>query len=254
MGLLDQKVAVVTGGARGIGFAVVERYIEEGAKVAICGSRLETAQAALDKIMEKYPEAEAMAIGAQMTSTEEIRAMFQAVLDKWGKLDILVNNAGISITKPILDMEDEDFTGLMDINVNGIFRCTREAAKIMKDRGGCIINTSSLVSRNGSANQCAYTASKFAVNGLTRSNARELGKYGIRVNAVAPGVVMTDMAKEAVLARPDGKQMMDGILQKTALGRTAVPDDLAGAFVYLASDAASFVTGAIIHVDGGIIM
>lgn len=254
MGLLDNKIALITGGARGIGLAIAMKYIEEGAKVAIAGSKMESSEAALEKVLAIYPEAEVMAVAARMTDPDEIHTMFKQVVDRWGYVDILINNAGISQTKSVIDMEDEDFTSVMDINVNGVFRCTREAAKIMKERGGCIINTSSFVTKNGNKNQCAYTTSKFAVNGLTKSNARELGQYGIRVNAVAPGVVMTDMGKETILSRPDGQEVMDRLLNGTPLGKTAYSEDMTGAFVYLASDAASFVTGTIINVDGGIII
>ena len=254
MGVLDNKIALITGGARGIGFAVAMKYIQEGAKVAIAGSKMESSEAALEKILAIYPDAEVMAVAAKMTDTDEIRNMFEQVVNRWGYVDILINNAGVSQTKSLLDMEDEDFTSLMDINVNGVFRCTREAAKIMKEKGGCIINTSSFVTKNGNKNQCAYTTSKFALNGLTKSNARELGEYGIRVNAVAPGVVMTDMGKDTILSRPDGQEVMDRLLNGTPLGKTAYPEDMAGAFVYLASEAASFVTGTIINVDGGIII
>lgn len=254
MGLLDNKIALITGGARGIGLAIAMKYIEEGAKVAIAGSKMESSEAALEKVLAIYPEAEVMAVAARMTDPDEIHTMFKQVVDRWGYVDILINNAGISQTKSVIDMEDEDFTSVMDINVNGVFRCTREAAKIMKERGGCIINTSSFVTKNGNKNQCAYTTSKFALNGLTKSNARELGEYGIRVNAVAPGVVMTDMGKDTILSRPDGQEVMDRLLNGTPLGKTAYPEDMAGAFVYLASEAASFVTGTIINVDGGIII
>lgn len=252
---LEGKVAIVTGGARGIGFDVVSKYVEEGAKVAISGTRNETTDAALAKILEKYPEADVIATPARMESTEEIQAMFQKVLDKWGTVDILVNNAGVSQNAPIENMSDDDFTQVMDINVNGIFRCTREAVKIMKEKGGgCIINTSSLTSRHGSINQSAYSTSKFAVRGITRATSRELGKYGIRVNSVSPGVVMTDMAKQAMKEIPGGDEMLAAMARMTALGRTAVPEELAGAYVFLASEEASFITGAIIDVDGGIIM
>lgn len=246
---LKNKVAIVTGGSRGIGFAIVDKYVCEGAKVAICGSKIETAQKAFDIIKEKYPDSDVIAVNANMSSSDEINAMFDTVLDKWGYIDILVNNAGITYTKDIELMEDEEFENIMDINVNGVFRCTRAAVNAMKERGGCIINTSSLVSVNGVGRQCAYTASKFAVNGLTRSFARELGKYNIRVNAVAPGSVATEMVKQFVTP-----QMVEYMKRATALGKMADPYEMAGAYVYLASDDASYTTGAILNVDGGIVM
>ncbi len=246
---LKNKVAIVTGGSRGIGFAIVDKYVSEGAKVAICGSKIETAQRAFDLIKEKYPDADVIPVNANMCSTDEINAMFDVVVNKWGYVDILVNNAGITYTKEVDLMNDDEFENIMDVNVNGIFRCTRAAVKIMKERGGCIINTSSLVSVNGAGKQCAYTASKFAVNGLTRSFARELGQYNIRVNAVAPGSVATEMVKQFVTP-----QMAEYMKRVTALGKMAEPYEMAGAYVYLASDEASYTTGAILNVDGGIVM
>ncbi|MEG2038986.1 MAG: SDR family NAD(P)-dependent oxidoreductase [Oscillospiraceae bacterium] len=252
---LENKVAVVTGGSRGIGFAVAEQYIIEGAKVAVCGSKLESAEAAVAKLKANHPNAEVIAVRLDVRSTEQVDAMVETVVAKWGTIDILVNNAGVSHNKPITDMTDDEWLNTMDININGMFRCTRAVAKVMKaNGGGSIIDTSSLVSRNGSGNQCVYTTSKFAVNGLMRSNARELGPFGIRVNAVAPGVVMTDMAEESFKTMKNGQAMLDGMKNMTALRRTAKPIDLAGSYVFLASEDAQFVTGALIHCDGGIIM
>lgn len=245
---LENKRALVIGGSRGIGFAISDRFLEDGAVVAVCGTRAETAEEAVKKLKAKHPGGKVTAVHADIRSTEEVRAMFREALNFLGGLDILVNNAGITSAAPLEQTTDESFLTMMDINVNGMFRCTREAVQYMKENGGSIINTSSMISDNGGANQCGYTASKFAVNGLTRSFARELGKYKIRVNAVAPGVVETDMVRESVT------DQMKAYLQKvTALERTAAPAELAGAFAWLASDDASFATGAIIRVDGGIV-
>lgn len=246
---LKDKVAIVTGGSRGIGYAIVEKYVQEGAKVAICGSKVETSQKAYDSIKEKYPDADVIAVHANVKNTDEVNAMFDTVVDKWGYVDILVNNAGVTATKDVDLISDEEFENVMDINVTGVFRCTRAAVNVMKERGGSIINTSSLVSVNGAGRQSAYTASKFAVNGLTRSFARELGKYSIRVNAVAPGSVATDMVKQFVT-----DQMVEYMKRVTALGKMAEPSEMAGAFVYLASEDSSYTTGAILNVDGGIVM
>ena len=246
---LKDKVAIVTGGSRGIGYAIVEKYIQEGAKVAICGSRKSSAEKALKTLQDKYEDAQMLAVAANMGSSEEINQMFDDVVNEWGYVDILVNNAGVSITKEVEEMDDEDFENVMNINVNGVFKCTRAAVNVMKEKGGSIINTSSLVSKNGSAKQSAYTASKFAVNGLTRSFARELGKYKIRVNAIAPGSVATDMVKENV-----SDQMAKYMAGVTALERMAEPDEIAGAYVHLGSDESSYTTGSILHIDGGIVL
>ena len=246
---LKGKVAIVTGGSRGIGFAIVESFVREGAKVAICGSRIETAQKAVDDILAKYKDAEVMPIGVKVTDSNEVINMVDQVVNKWGYIDILVNNAGVTATKALIDMTDEDFDSVMDVNVRGVFKCTREVVKVMQKRGGSIINTSSLVGTYGGKMQSAYGTSKFAVNGFTKSCAKELGMYNIRVNAVAPGVVGTDMVAENV-----SEQMLEGLKRMTPLGRMAQPEELAGAYVYLASDEASFTTGAIIQVDGGIVL
>ena len=247
--LLEGKVAIVTGASRGIGFAVAKAYACEGARVAVCGSREETAQKAVQELQKLCPGAQFLPVRVDVSDGEAIRTMVARVMERWGKIDILVNNAGVTGTKPIFDMTDEDFESMIDINLTGPFKCTREVAKVMKQTGGCIINTSSLVGTYASRMQTAYAASKFGINGLTKACARELGPYGIRVNAVAPGVVQTDMVAQSV----DG-QMLAALKGMTPLGRVAQPDELAGAYVYLASDAASFTTGAILAVDGGIVM
>ncbi|MEA4854154.1 MAG: SDR family NAD(P)-dependent oxidoreductase [Christensenella sp.] len=246
---LENKIAVITGASRGIGFSVAEAFIREGAKVALCGSRPESAEKAAFQLLERYPHAAILPIGVDVTNGGAIREMVSFVVQKWGYIDILVNNAGVTSTKQIFDMTDEDFDRVIRINLSGPFKCTREVAKIMRQHGGSIINTSSMVGTYGGRMQTAYSSSKFGINGLTKSCAKELGAYGIRVNAVAPGVVATDMMKHSVT-----DQMLDGLKHMTPLGRAAGPDELAGAYVYLASEEASFTTGTIIHVDGGIVM
>ena len=196
--LLEGKVAIVTGASRGIGFAVAKAYACEGARVAVCGSREETAQKAVQELQKLCPGAQLLPVGVDVSDGEAIRAMVARVMERWGKIDILVNNAGVTGAKPIFDMTDEDFESMIDINLTGPFKCTREVAKVMKQTGGCIINTSSLVGTYASRMQTAYVASKFGINGLTKACARELGPYGIRVNAVAPGVVQTDMVAQSV--------------------------------------------------------
>ena len=247
---LENKVAIITGASRGIGFAIAEAFVREGAKVAVCGSRLSSAEKAVSILREKYPQAEMLPIGVNVNDTEEIKGMVSAVVDRWGRIHALVNNAGVTSTKSILEMTDEDFTSVIDINLVGPFKIIREVAKVMKDNGGgSIINTSSMVGSYGGKMQTAYSSSKFGINGLTKSCAKELGQYNIRVNAVAPGAVATDMAKEFT-----SDKMRQFLAMMTPLGRMAEPDELAGAYVYLASDEATFTTGTIVNVDGGIVM
>lgn len=247
--LLKGKVAIVTGASRGIGYEIARAYLKEGAKVVICGSRPESAAKACDKLKSEMPGAELLPAGVNISETDSIEAMVSDAVKHFGTIDILVNNAGITSTKQIFEMTDEDFDSVMRINLAGPFKCIRAVSKIMKEHGGSIINTSSMVGTYGGKMQSAYSASKFGVNGLTKSCAKELGPFGIRVNAVAPGVVGTDMVAKFV-----DERTMASLKAFTPLGRMADPAELAGAYVYLASDAASFTTGTIIHVDGGIVM
>ena len=167
------------------------------------------------------------------------------VKKKYGKVDILVNNAGISARDRIYNYSQDEFDKIMDLNVTSVFRCAKAAAGIMKEQGGgAILNTSSMVSIYGQPSGVGYPASKFAVNGITKSLARELGRDNIRVNAVAPGIIRTEMM-EAV-----PKEMIEPLIRSIPLGRIGEPEDIANAFVFLASDMASYITGTILQVDG----
>lgn len=247
-GLLKGKVAVVTGGTRGIGYAIVKKFLEEGAITVLCGSREETAKSALAKIKAEMPDAQVDAIWPHLSDRAQMTEALTAIKNKYGRLDILANNAGISQNTPLFDYNDDDFDKIMDLNVKAVYSCTRAAAELMKETGGSIINTSSIVSYNGQGAGCGYPASKFAVNGLTKSLSRELGRYGIRVNAVAPGVTKTDML--AVL--PD--EMIQPIIKNIPLGRMAEPEDIANAFLFLASDLSSYISGAILPVAGAVVI
>ena len=243
--LLKNKVAIVTGGTRGIGYAIVRKYVQEGATVVLCGSREETAQKALAKLKEEFPQAQVDAIWPALSDRKSVAEAFNSVKEKYGRIDILANNAGISHNNSFFDYKDEDFDKILDINIRAVYACSRVAAEIMKEQGGgVIINTSSIVSYNGQAAGCGYPASKFAVNGLTRSLSRELAKDQIRVNAVAPGVTRTDMLD----ALPT--EMVDRISAGIPLGRVGEPLDIANAYLFLASDLASYVTGLTLRVDG----
>ena len=246
---LNDKVAIVTGGTRGIGFAMVKKFIEAKAKVVIWGSRKETAEAALEKLKEIYPDCDAMAMAPALTDQKQVREAMEAVVSRYGRIDILANNAGISQSIPLENYTDEDLDRIIDLNIRAVFVCCKAAAAYMKEAGvGCIINTSSVVSFYGQGLGCMYPASKSAVNGLTRSLSRELGAYGIRVNAVAPGVTRTDM----VAALPES--MVAPLLQKIPLARMGEAEDIANAALFLSSDMASYITGAVIPVDGGAIL
>lgn len=241
--MLKNKTAAVTGGTRGIGLAIVKTYLDNGANVAVAGSRQETVDKALAQLTQ-YGD-RVMGICPNLCDPEAVGAAFASVKEKFGSLDILVNNAGISSRTSLYDYTVDEFSKIMDVNVTAVFVCSQAAARIMKGQGGgVILNTSSMVSEFGQPSGSGYPASKFAVNGLTRSWARELAKDQIRVNAVAPGVTATDM----VSALP--KEMVDRISAGIPLGRVGQPEDVANAFLYLASDQASYVTGTVLKVDG----
>lgn len=243
--MLKGKVAIVTGGTRGIGFSIVKKYLENGAKVVLWGSRQETVDIALAKLKEENSAWEVTGMTPRLTDAKAVADAVEAVKAQYGRIDILVNNAGISQSTPLYQYTPEEFDKVIDLNVKALFYAILPAAKIMKEQGGgCILNTSSMVSISGQPAGVGYPTSKFAVNGMTISLARELAKDNIRVNAVAPGVTKTDM----VAALPE--QMVAAISAKIPMGRPGEPEDVANAFVYLASDMASYVTGEILSVDG----
>lgn len=243
--MLKGKTAVVTGGTRGIGYAVVKKFLENGAKVAVLGSRQETVEKALAKLKEEGVSGEVLGFCPDLNSPEAVAETFAKVKETFGSLDVLVNNAGVSARESIYAYKPEDFKKTVDLNLNAVFICAQAAARIMKEQGGgVILNTSSMVSLYGQPSGSAYPASKFAVNGLTKSLARELGKDNIRVNAVAPGITKTDM----VAALPD--ELIKPLIATIPLGRVGEPEDVANAFLFLASDMAAYVTGEILSVDG----
>lgn len=243
--MLEGKVAIVTGGTRGIGFEIVRKYLANGAKVVLFGSRQETVDKALAKLAEENPAWEVDGMCPKLTDAAEVEKAVTAVKEKFGKIDILVNNAGISQSTPLYNYTAEEFDKCIDLNVRALFYAILPTAKIMKEQGGgCILNTSSMVSISGQPAGVGYPTSKFAVNGMTISLARELAKDKIRVNAVAPGVTRTDM----VAALPPA--VVERISSQIPLGRPGEPEEVANAFLYLASDLASYVTGEILSVDG----
>ena len=242
---LQNKVAIITGGSRGIGFATADAFLREGATVIIAASSKASADKAVAALKEKYPGRKVAGIAPNLASLEDVRSIFKTVSATYGCIDILVNNAGVSESTPFMDYTEETFDKVMDLNVKGVFNTTRAAAECMVPRGnGVILSTSSMVSISGQPSGFAYPASKFAVNGLTVSLARELGPKGIRVNAVAPGITETDMMK----AVP--KEVIEPMIARIPLRRLGQPEDIANAFVFLASEEASYITGVVLSVDG----
>ena len=243
--MLKNKVAIVTGGTRGIGYAVVEKFLQNGATVVLFGSRQETVTKAVASLKEKNENWEVSGAWPTLTDADAMTAEMSKIKNKYGRIDILVNNAGISDSAPIEKYTADHFSKIMDLNVNAVMNGILPVVEIMKQQGGgCILNTSSMVSICGQPSGVAYPTSKYAVNGLTWSLARELGPFHIRVNAVAPGITRTDM----VAALP--KEMIQPLINRIPLRRIGETEDIANAFLFLASDMASYVTGEILSFDG----
>ena len=242
---LKDKVALITGGSRGIGYATADAFLREGARVIITASSQSSADKAVQSLQERHPDSVIVGISPDLSSLDAVRKAPHQVTARYGCLDILVNNARVSESTPFTEYTEEAFDRVMDLNVKGVFNATRAASECMIERGkGVILSTSSMVSIYGQPSGIAYPASKFAVNGLTVSLARELGPKGIRVNAVAPGIIETDMMK----AVP--KEVIEPLAKQVPLRRLGKPEDIANAFVFLASEEASYITGVVLGVDG----
>lgn len=242
---LAKKTAIVTGGSRGIGFTTVKTFLESGAKVALCASRQETADEALAKLKGICPDWDVMAITPSLSDRVSVEEAFASVEQQFGPVDILVNNAGVTTSTKLENFTDDELEMVLDLNVRAVINCSRAVVNgCMKERGGVILNTSSMVSIYGQPTGVAYPASKFAVNGITLSLARELAPYNIRVCAVAPGVTGTDMMRSA------SKEVIDRLVKTIPLQRIGQPEDIANAFLFLASDMASYITSVVLSVDG----
>ena len=243
--MLKDKVAIVTGGTRGIGFEIVRTYLNNGAKVVLFASTKETVDKAINLLKEENSNYEVLGFSPNLINENEVREIFEKVNKEYGKIDILVNNAGISSSTSLTDYTEEECNKILDLNIKAVFVCSKLVVPYLEKTKGTIINTSSMVSIYGQPKGVLYPTSKFAVNGLTKSLARELAPLNIRVNAVAPGIIETDMVRN--LPNNVIKPLIDTI----PLGRIGTPKDIANAFLFLASDMASYITGEILQVDGG---
>ncbi len=242
---LENKVAVITGGARGIGFAVAKRYIAEGAKVALWDVLEDQLVEARTKLSDLGGEVKTYVV--DVTNSESVTSAMDNVEKDLGPVDIMINNAGITRDAMLHKMTDDQWDKVIDVNLKGVFLCGREAGKRMRDRGqGVIINTTSVVGLYGNVGQTNYAATKAGVIGMTRTWAKELGRKGVRVNAVAPGYTMTEMMETVP------EKILDSLKSKTPLQRLGEPADIAAAFAYLGSDDAAYVTGHVLSVDGGL--
>ncbi len=243
MRMLENRVAIITGGTRGIGLETVRVFYANKAKVILFGSKKETVEKALETLEQENIHVKGYF--PNLKNIEEIQTVVSQIIKEYGHIDILVNNAGISANKKIEDTSLEEFNHIMELNVNAIFNLSKVVVPYMKEnRSGVILNTSSMVSIYGQPSGVGYPTSKFAVNGLTKSLARELAPFQIRVNAVAPGITKTDMIADVP------ENIIKPLIQTIPLGRIGEPKDIANAFLFLASDLASYITGVVLSVDG----
>ena len=244
---LSGKVALVTGASRGIGSVVAIRLAQAGAKVGVnFHASSELATAVVDKINEAGGEA--FLVGGDVSQEDEAEAVIKQLVEHFGSIDILVNNAGINIDQLLIRMKTEDFDSVMNINLRGAFLCTRFAmTHMIRQRSGRVINMSSVVGLSGNPGQANYAAAKAGLVGLTKAVAREVASRNVTVNALAPGYIVTSMVEEI----PEDKQ--DQILARIPMGRFGTPEDVAEAVVFLSSDGASYITGQVLTIDGGMI-
>lgn len=242
MNLLDGKICIITGGGRGIGFATAVKFAEEGAKVVIAEFDESTGQKVADDIGGLF-------VQTNVAEQSSVNSLFKEVMNKYGRVDVLINNAGILMDGTLIKMEEDQFDAVINVNLKGVYLCGRAAAVIMKEQGsGVILNASSVVAHNGNFGQTNYVATKAGVIGMTKVWARELGKDGIRVNAIAPGFITTEMT--AQMPEKIIKMMGD----KVPVKRWGDPEDVANAYCFLASDEASYISGTVLNVDGGVVV
>jgi len=241
----EKKIAVVTGGGSGIGLAIAESFVRSGIHTIIIGrdeQKLAAAKAALGGLCEP--------LTGDLTTLSSLPALVKGIIDKHGRIDILVNNAGINMKKDFVDVSDEDFQKILLTNVTAVFALSREVVKTMLEKHvrGSIINISSMASQYGIPKVIAYTASKSAIEGMTRAMASELSPKGIRINCIAPGFIATEMSARALDSDPERKGKALG---RTPMGELGQPADIGATALFLASDAAKYITGVVLPVDGG---
>jgi 3-oxoacyl-[acyl-carrier protein] reductase len=245
---VKDKVVMITGAARGIGKNAARMFLANGAKVAVCDvNEAQLQEAAKD--LNPTGALPLLTIAANVTDRASVDQAVKTVTQKWGRVDVLINNAGITRDALLAKMAETDFDKVIDVNLKGVFNCTQAVLPAMMAQGrGSIINTSSIVGVYGNVGQTNYAAAKAGMIGMTKTWAKELGRKGINVNAVAPGFTMTEMLATV----PD--KILDTIKEKTPLKRLGSPDDIGNAYMFLASDAAAFVTGQVLGVDGGLVI
>lgn len=245
---LENKNALVTGGSRGIGKAIALKLAEYGANVVVTYARSADAANEVKAEIEEMGR-KAKAVQADAVNLEKADELIQQIVEEWGKLDVLVNNAGITRDNLILRMNEEQWDDVIETNLKSVFNYSKAAAKpMMRNRGGSIINISSVVGISGNAGQSNYAASKAGIIGFTKSYAKELASRNIRANVIAPGYILTEMTGSL------DEKVLEGIRNETPLGRAGEADEVAEAVVFLASDSSSYITGEVLRVDGGMAM
>lgn len=248
MGKLTGKSAIVTGASRGIGRAIAIELAKEGAKVAVNYAGSEDKAAETVRLIEAEG-GEAFAIRASVSQQEDVKHLVDETIERFGSMDILVNNAGITKDNLLMRMKEDEWDDVLSTNLKGVFLCTKAVARpMMKQRSGSIVNLASVVGVAGNAGQANYVAAKAGVIGLTKTAAKELSARGIRVNAVAPGFITTDMTDKLP------EEVKEGMLAGIPLGKLGDPEQVARAVVFLVSDDAAYITGQTLHVDGGMVM
>jgi 3-oxoacyl-[acyl-carrier protein] reductase len=244
---LKNKTAIITGGSNGLGKATALLFSREGANVVVADMDENAGIKVIDEI--KNSGGRGLFVKVNVSNQEDVNKLVSAALKEFGKLHILINNAGIVSDARLVKMELEQWQKVIDVNLKGVFICAQAVSKVLieQNEGGAIINTSSVVGLYGNFGQSNYVASKAGVIGMTKTWAKELGKYNIRVNAVAPGFMETDIIK----SMPE--KVIGLMKEKTILGRLGKPEDIANAFLYLASDEGNYITATVLSVDGGIV-
>lgn len=244
---LKDKVAIITGAGRGIGAASAMKFAQEGAKVVVADLNQDDINVTVAEINAAGGEAVGMTVN--VTNRSQVDQMINDTVEKFGRLDIVVNNAGITADAQLLKLTEEQWDRVIDVNLKGVFNVSQTAAKIMKEQGsGVILNASSVVGIYGNFGQTNYAATKWGVIGMTKTWAKELGKSGIRVNAVAPGFILTPMTEKMP------EKVLDVMKDKAPLKTLGYPEDIANAYAFLASDEARFITGTVLSVDGGVVL
>lgn len=244
---LKEKVAIITGAAGGIGEVTAKKFVSEGAKVVVIDLKQDQVEQTVSDLHKIGGEA--IGFAADVTKREQVEQFINDTVTHFGRIDVVINNAGITQDAQLLKMTEEQWDRVIDVNLKGVFNVGQSAAKVMvEQKSGVILNASSVVGLYGNFGQTNYAATKFGVNGMTKTWARELGKHGVRVNAIAPGFIATAMTEKMP------EKVLEMMKNKSPLKRMGTPEDIANGYAYLASDEASFITGAVISIDGGAVI